>query len=78
MKYYLMLSLFLLLGCDLKSNSSNKRFDIVSSFNQVILSTDNELEAYQKVHYLNLMGKSIGSRSCYFVITNEKNNQKTQ
>lgn len=76
-KIYLALCLFLL-GCNYKATKSDKKFDIVSSFNQVVFSTDDELEAYQTVHNLNLMGKNFASKSCYFVICNEKNNQKSK
>lgn len=73
-KLYLIPLLMVVVGCDSPVKRSNKKFDIVSSFNQIIDSTDDEQKAYQKAYYLNLMGKNFSSKSCYFVVCNEKNN----
>jgi len=61
--------LLLVFGCS--SPESTKKYVVVSSFNEVLLETDNKEEAFETAHNLTLMGRAF-SRSFYFVFVLEK------
>ena len=68
-RVFLFLLVIFVCGCG--QEYPPQKFVIVSSYNQVIDATDDELEAYQKAHSLTLMSRSFSSKACYFVIKNK-------
>lgn len=68
MRTLIFILLFLLSGCGPKAVEKNKKYTVVSTFNEVILETDNKAEAYEAAHNLTLFGRVFSSKPCYFVV----------
>jgi hypothetical protein len=66
-KIEIFLLLLILSGCYGKV-TSDKKYVVMSSFNEVILETNFKDEAYKTAHNLTLLGRVFSSKPCYFVI----------
>jgi hypothetical protein len=71
--------LILFLGCRFESQFSyttkkpevvkeDKKYIVVSTFNELILETEDKSKAYETAHNLTLMGRVFSSKPCYFVL----------
>jgi hypothetical protein len=62
--------LVLLFGCSYKDplKETNHRYVVVSSFNEVVLETDEKAEAYEYAYNLTSMGRMFVSKPIYFVL----------
>lgn len=56
------------LGCSVPEVKKNKKYTVVSTFNEVILETEDKAEAYEAAHNLTLFGRVFLSKPCYFVL----------
>ena len=66
MRFLIILILFL--GCSPKPVEKNKKYTVVSTFNEVMLETEDKAEAYETAHNLTLFGRVFLSKPCYFVL----------
>jgi hypothetical protein len=59
-------------GC-LKENgpSGRTKYQVISSFSEVVLETDEREKAYETAHNLTLMGRVFQSKPIYFVVENK-------
>jgi hypothetical protein len=68
----LWICLFVLVGCEAKQDTTSvveqKKYKVVSSFNEICLETDDEAHAYKTALYLGQMGRVFASKPDYFVI----------
>lgn len=62
----------LCVGCQ-PATETTKKYTVVSTFNDVVLETDDKAEAYETAHNLTMMGRIFQSKPCYFVV--EANNE---
>lgn len=69
--------LILIAGCsskdiveneDIVENDFEKKYIVVSTFNETVLETKDKSEAYETAHQLTLMGRIFLSKPCYFVL----------
>lgn len=59
----------LFLGC--QQPESNKKYIVLSVFNDVVLETNDKAEAYETAHNLTMMGRIFQSKPYYFVKESE-------
>lgn len=59
-------------GCEtsniLEDNYLEKKYVVVSTFNETMLETTDKAEAYEAAHNLTLFGRVFSSKPCYFVL----------
>jgi hypothetical protein len=60
--------IFTSLGCSAPEVKKNKKYTVVSTFNEVMLETEDKAEAYEAAHNLTLFGRVFSSKPCYFVL----------
>jgi len=66
------LFLVLLFGCSSKNLKESKyKYVVFSTFNEVVLETDDKTKAYETAHGLTLMGRVLASKPVYFVKENK-------
>jgi len=63
----MLLPLLIVLGCS-QAPAPKARYQVVSSFNDVALDTDDRQKAYETAHGLTLMGRTLPSKPLYFVL----------
>lgn len=61
-----LLAILLFVGCS-KVNS-NKKYVVVSSFNDVVFETNDKEEAFKTAQELTSFGRVFASKPCYFVL----------
>jgi hypothetical protein len=62
-----LLALLVLAGCS-PPPKQEARYVVVSSFNEVVLDTDDRERAYETAHSLTLLGRVLASKPLYFVL----------
>jgi hypothetical protein len=62
LKYFLLF--FLFIGC----SKANKKYIVVSSFDEVVFETNNKDKAHEAAQELTSFGRVFLSKPCYFVI----------
>lgn len=72
------LILFLFLGCRFEGHynttkkpelvEEDKKYIVVSTFNELILETEDKSKAYETAHNLTSIGRIFSSKPCYFVL----------
>lgn len=62
-----LLALLIAAGCS-RPPEQEARYTVVSSFNEVVLATDDREKAYEAAHNLTLMGRVLASKPLYFVL----------
>jgi hypothetical protein len=62
---FISLLFILFLGCN--QPKTNKKYIVLSVFNEVILETDDRDEAYETAYNLTMMGRIFQSKPYYFV-----------
>lgn len=59
--------IILFVGCS-QPKISKTKYTVVSSFNEVMLETDEKSNAYEAAHNLTMMGRVFSSKPYYFVL----------
>jgi len=67
----MLLPLLIVAGCS-QPPAPQTRYTVVSSFNEVVLGTDDREKAYETAHGLTLMGRVLPSKPLYFVLEGKR------
>jgi hypothetical protein len=61
-------------GCNQhqKPIEPTKKYTVVSMFNEVVLTTDDEAHAYKVANEMTLLGRILASKPSYFVRVNDE------
>ena len=73
-----LLFLILLFGCSSKDRPKEPsyRYVVVSSFNEVVLETDEKARAYEYANNLTSMARIFASKPVYFVLENKHTTER--